>query len=100
MFALAALGLILGTVVGLRFKVWALVPAIALSVAVAAGGRLALPVDGWGSLAAGAVAVVAPQIGYLAGSAIRFLSVARRSGKHHEGASTARKASADLQKTG
>lgn len=100
MFALAALSLMLGAVVGLRFKAWALVPAIALCLAVAFGARLAYSVDGWGSVAAGAVAVVAPQIGYLAGSAVRFLSVSRRSGRHPQAPSNAAKARPNLQKTG
>jgi hypothetical protein len=99
MFALAAFGFAVGVVVGLRFKVLALVPAIAISLAAAAAWCLALHVDAWGSVLAGIVAAIAPQIGYLAASRVRSLLVARRSARQQRAGAGTGEATADLPKT-
>ena len=99
MFALAAFGLAVGAVVGLRFKVLALVPVIAASLAAAAGWCLAFRIDAWGSVLAGTVGLIAPQVGYLVGSRVRSLLVARRSAEDHRAGPGAGKTAADPQKT-
>ncbi len=99
MFALAAFGFAFGAVVGLRFKVLALVPAIAISLAAAAAWCLALHVEAWRSVLAGIVAAIAPQIGYLAASRVRSFVVARRSAQHQAAGASAGEATADPPKT-
>ena len=73
--------LLAGMVLGQRFKVLAVVPAIAVSLLVAIGFGIAVS-EGLGhTILLAALAVASLQIGYLAGIAIRYsLAAARTSG--------------------
>jgi hypothetical protein len=75
--------LLAGMVLGQRFKVLAVVPAIAVSSLVAAGFGIAHS-EGLGrTVLLAALAVASLQIGYLVGVAIRYsLAAARTSGLH------------------
>jgi hypothetical protein len=77
----ALISLLGGMVLGQRFKVLALVPAIAVSLPVAIGVGIAHS-DGFGrTVLLAALAVASLQIGYLLGVAIRYsLAAARTSG--------------------
>jgi hypothetical protein len=67
---LAVIGVLGGIVLGLRFKVFALVPAIALAMICALGGGVAQG-DQWGSIVLAMVILgTAIQFGYVTGIAI------------------------------
>jgi hypothetical protein len=77
----AMISLLAGMVLGQRFKVLAVVPAIAVSSLVAIGYGIAHS-EGLGrTVLLAALAVASIQIGYLAGVAVRYsLAAARTSG--------------------
>ena len=73
--------LLVGMVLGQRFKVLALAPAIAVSLVVAIGIGIAHSGELARAVLLAAVAVASLQIGYLAGVAIRYsLAAGRASG--------------------
>jgi hypothetical protein len=72
MLALALTAALVGAVLGLRFKVLVLVPAIAIFVALIAAASLALAIGPWRALIAVVVATIALQIGFLGGSGTRL----------------------------
>jgi hypothetical protein len=77
MLILTMISLLIGVVLGLRFKVFILVPAIGLTLAmVAANGNVA---DGvWRLVGTMVVAAIFLQLGYVGGSILRFGISARR----------------------
>jgi hypothetical protein len=77
----ALISLLAGMVLGQRFKVLAVVPAMAVSSLVAIGFGMARSEGLGGTVLLAALAVASLQIGYLAGVAIRYsLAAARTSG--------------------
>jgi hypothetical protein len=76
MLTLLLICLLVGAVLGQRFKLLALIPAVALALAAAAGftysGKF------WQILVAALTATTCLQIGYVAGVGIRYLTVAAR----------------------
>jgi hypothetical protein len=77
----ALISLLLGMVLGQRFKVLALVPVIAVSLPVAAGVGIAHYGEFGPTLLLAALAIASLQMGYLAGIAIRYsLAAGRASG--------------------
>jgi hypothetical protein len=77
----ALMSLLAGMVLGQRFKVLAVVPAMAVSSLVAIGFGMAHSEGLGGTVLLAALAVASLQIGYLAGVAIRYsLAAARTSG--------------------
>ena len=73
MTLLAIMGLLTGAVLGFRFKVSILVPAIAVGAAVTFVVGMANSDSPWLTMLAMALAVTSLQIGYLGGTAIRFI---------------------------
>jgi hypothetical protein len=61
-----------GSVLGLRYKVLALVPAIGLALLVTVTTGIARAEGAWAVLGAAAAVATAVQIGYLAGTLTRF----------------------------
>jgi hypothetical protein len=77
------ISLLAGMVLGQRFKVLAVVPAMAASSVVAIGFGIAHSEGPGGTVLLAALAVASLQIGYLAGIAIRYaLAATRTSGLH------------------
>jgi hypothetical protein len=74
----ALISLLLGMVLGQRFKVLALVPVIAVWLPVATGTGIVRYGEFGPTLLLAALAVAGLQIGYLAGVAIRFSLAAER----------------------
>jgi hypothetical protein len=74
----ALISLLLGMVLGQRFRVLALVPVIAVWLPVAIGVGIARYGEFGTTLLLAALAVAGLQIGYLAGVAIRYSLVAAR----------------------
>lgn len=79
MLPLAITATLVGAVLGLRFKVLVLLPAIAICLASIAAGSLALAIGPWRALTAMIVATIALQMGFLAGSGIRLFVAGGRS---------------------
>jgi hypothetical protein len=71
MVSLAILGTICGALLGLRFRVLALLPAIAVSAVVILGGGLAVGVGRWLIVLGLVVASITLQIGFLGGAGAR-----------------------------
>jgi hypothetical protein len=71
MLSLAILGMICGALLGLRFKVLALLPAVVVSAILVLGVGLAVGADGWGIVIELAVVAIALQFGFLGGAAAR-----------------------------
>jgi hypothetical protein len=74
-----------GAVLGLRFKVFVLVPAIALSSAASWGVGIAHGNSFWSILLAMLFVMTALQVGYLAGIVIRFGVAKARARRHPSG---------------
>jgi hypothetical protein len=68
--AITALFLFIGGVLGFRFKVLILIPAIILIVIVTASIEIAQRQDAWLSALTTVAAVIAVQVGYLGGVAV------------------------------
>ena len=76
MMMLAMTGLLTGAMLGFRFKVSVLIPAIPVGAAVIFVVGVANSDSAWLTMLAMALAVTSLQIGYLGGTAIRFISKA------------------------
>ena len=72
MIILAMTAIIIGALLGQRFKVFILVPAIAISSAATFGIGMAHNSSLWSSLLATVLAISALQMGYLGGAVLRF----------------------------
>jgi hypothetical protein len=72
MSGVAIIGILLGSVIGLRFRVFAIFPVIGLVFIIAAHG-FAAGNSTWTIVLAGIVTAVSIQLGYFAGSAASFL---------------------------
>jgi hypothetical protein len=81
MLAPAAISLLVGAVLGQRFKVLALAPVIALTLLFAVGASLVRHAPAWSSAEIAAVAVVGLQVGYLFGLGFRHLMVLARANR-------------------
>jgi hypothetical protein len=79
MLMLSLICLLVGAVLGQRFKVQVLIPAMALAMAAAAG--LAHASTFWQILGAVLVATTSLQIGYVAGVGIRYLIAEARTSR-------------------
>ena len=78
MTMLAMTAMLIGAMLGLRFKVLILVPAIVIGSAATLGIGMAHSNSLWSILLAMALAITALQMGYLGGAAIRFVSAGER----------------------
>jgi predicted Na+-dependent transporter len=78
---LAIFSLLAGLALGQRFKVFVLVPAIALVLLVAISTSIAFAQGLWSATEVAVVSVVNLQIGYLAGTAIRWSLAAARASR-------------------
>jgi len=75
----------IGAMLGLRFKVFVLVPAIALSFVASFGIGIANGNSLWSILVVTFLVMIALQIGYFAGTFIRFGVAKARARKHPPG---------------
>jgi hypothetical protein len=80
MLPLMIVGFLCGAVLGMRFKVLVLVPAIFLGGIVAAGSNMAVGETLWTSFLALVAVATALQLGYFFGSVVRHALAAPRSG--------------------
>ncbi len=80
MMILALISLLAGAALGLRFKVLVLVPAIALTLLMAAGTGLGGGDSLWTVLLMAAAAGASLQIGYFGGAIIRYVMATTRIG--------------------
>ena len=78
MLAPAAISLLVGAVLGQRFKVLVLVPVSALTVLFAIGAGVVRDNLSWSSAEIAGVAIVGLQVGYLFGLGCRHLLVVAR----------------------
>ena len=72
------LGILFGAVLGMRFKVFALFPAIAVGIALTAIATSMKGVGLWSALIAVALISIGLQVGFLVGAMIRCLMAASR----------------------
>jgi hypothetical protein len=72
MMTLAMMALLIGALLGLRFKVFILVPAVAISSVTILGVGVARSDSIWLTLLAAALTVTALQVGYLSGASSIF----------------------------
>lgn len=84
MFSLAILGILFGAILGLRFKVLVLVPAITIGALLIVGGGLALGVELWQATIGSVVTAITLQIGFLGSSAVRYVVPAMRFGSERQ----------------
>ena len=82
MTMLAMTAVLIGAVLGQRFKVLILVPAIIIGLAVILAIGMAHHDNLWSTLLAMALITTALQIGYLGGIVIRFVIAAARVGRN------------------
>ena len=75
------LALLLGAVLGMRFKVLVLLPAIACAVIIVATGGIASGVHGLAIVVMAVVASICLQLGYFGGVMTRYVMVAARAGR-------------------
>jgi hypothetical protein len=78
---LAMISLVVGMVLGQRFKVLVLLPAIALALVLAIGGGIVRAESAWWIVLVAAAAATSLQIGYLIGVGIRHALVAARASR-------------------
>jgi hypothetical protein len=93
MLAATIISLILGFVLGQRFKVLVIAPIIALMLLTAASASFSRPEGNWTFAGIAGLSIVALQIGYLLGITIRQFAaalLASRSGRGEIGASPER----------
>jgi hypothetical protein len=83
MLVMLLICLLVGAVLGQRFRVLVLIPAMALAVTAAAGVTYAGTF--WQILEAALVATTSLQIGYFAGVGVRYLTAATRTSQIHAG---------------
>jgi hypothetical protein len=86
MAQLIAIGLLVGMILGQRYKVLVLAPAIVLTLVVTAAAGLFRADGGWTIAAACVATVTALQLGYLLGGVLRSFAT----GKPAHGAAAAR----------
>src|SRR5277367_4961760 len=79
--AVSIISLLIGMVLAQRFKVFALVPAMAVVILLAIGAEVARDAGFWPTALSAVLAMVSVQIGYLAGMAVRTLLAAGRASK-------------------
>jgi hypothetical protein len=79
--ALAIISLLVGMVLGQRFRVLVLLPTIAIVVLVTVGAGLVQADSGWSIVLMAAATAASLQIGYLAGIAIRHIMVVARASR-------------------
>jgi len=75
------LGLLIGTILGQRFKVVVLAPAALLILLLAIDAAIVGTNPAWSVGARAAMALVGLQLGYLLGSGIRYLKVLARANR-------------------
>lgn len=85
MTMLAMTAMLIGAVLGLRFKVLVLFPAIFIGSAAALGIGMAHNNGLWSVLLSMILAISALQMGYLGGAVIRFISTGTRIRKDSSG---------------
>jgi hypothetical protein len=78
---LAMISLVVGMVLGQRFKVLVLLPAIALALFMAIGGGIVRAESAWWIVLVAASAATSLQIGYLIGVGIRHVLLAGRASR-------------------
>jgi hypothetical protein len=78
MMTLAMISLLVGMVLGQRFKVLILVPAMALALVLAVGTGVASADTVWSIVLMAAATTAGLQIGYFVGVGIRYVMVATR----------------------
>lgn len=99
MMNLFILCLLVGAVLGMRLKVFVLVPAIGFFL-IAIVGVGAARGDAFSTIASAmALAAISVQLGYLSGSATRFVLVASRVSRRHKSLRPTRTAFASDQST-
>ncbi len=79
--AVSIISLLIGMVQAQRFKVFALVPAMAVVILLAIGAEVARGAGFWPMALFAVLAMVSVQIGYLAGMAVRSVPAAGRASK-------------------
>jgi hypothetical protein len=79
--AVSIISLLIGMVLAQRFKVLALVPAMAVVILLAIAAEVARGAGFWPTALFAVLAMVSVQIGYLAGMAVRSLLAAGRVSK-------------------
>jgi hypothetical protein len=77
MITLATVSLLVGMVLGQRFKVLVLLPAIGFALLLAIGGGIVRADSAWWIVLMAAAAATALQIGYIIGVGIRHVLVAK-----------------------
>ena len=75
------IAIVIGVMLGLRFKVFILIPANVIGSAAAFGAGLAFSDSLWSVLLAMVLAIVALQIGYLAGTVLTTTRVSKGSSR-------------------
>jgi hypothetical protein len=83
MFAMTAV--LIGALLGQRFKVLILVPAIVVGLATVLGFGMAQNGNLWSTLTVMALTITALQLGYLGGAVIRFVVAGARVGRDSPG---------------
>jgi hypothetical protein len=81
MMTLAMVSLLVGMVLGQRFKVLVLMPTIAIALVFAIGAGMAHADTVWWIVLMAAAAATSLQIGYLIGIGIRYVLVAAQAGR-------------------
>ena len=81
MMTLATVSLLVGMVLGQRFKVLVLMPTIAIALVLAVGAGVARADTVWWIVLMAATTAISLQIGYLIGIGIRHVLVAARGGR-------------------
>ena len=76
--ALMNIGFFSGAFLGLRFKVWALLPASVVFLIIAPTAAIANGDSGWAAVLAIIGTIVALQIGYIAGSALSVTNSSKK----------------------
>jgi hypothetical protein len=75
MLLIAAVSLLGGIILGMRFRLLVLIPALGIAAAGAVAGTLATGAGPWGIFAAVVTAITALQIGYFSGSLLQHARV-------------------------
>jgi lipid-binding SYLF domain-containing protein len=81
MMTLALISLLVGMVLGQRFRVLVLIPAFAIGLALTIGAGIVGADAAWSTALMAAVTTISLQIGYFAGIGIRRLTVAVRASR-------------------
>ena len=79
MMTIAMIALLIGALLGLRFRVFILVPAIVIGSATILSVGIARSDSIWPTLLATALAITALQVGYLSGAVVHFSIAKARS---------------------